>query len=90
MSLSQRATCHILSGHKESTSLFEAAKGVGQKGGYRMSELEKCGCRRSGAEKRWPQKGDKGREKVAAAEMVEKVNPERKAEKRKERRKKVL
>ena len=31
MSLSQRATCHIFSSHKESTSLFEVAEGVGQK-----------------------------------------------------------
>ena len=30
VSLSQRATCHILSGHKESTSLFEAAAGLWQ------------------------------------------------------------
>ena len=28
VSLSQRATCHILSDHKESTSLFEAAIGL--------------------------------------------------------------
>ena len=33
MSLSQRATCHILSGHKESTSLFEAAERWQKKGG---------------------------------------------------------
>ena len=64
MSLSQRATCHILSGHKESASLFQAAEGVGQKGG----------CRRSGSEKRWLQK-EWVREKVAAAEIIEKANP---------------
>ena len=60
MSLSQRATCRILNGHKESTSLFEAAEGVGQKrggdrkGGYRRSEAEN----------------------VAAAEIIGKANPE--------------
>ena len=45
--LSQRATCHILNGHEESTSLFEAAEGVGQKGGCRRSgERRKGGSRR--------------------------------------------
>ena len=56
MSPSQRATCRILSGHKESTSPFEVAEGVGQikvavekvaeKGGCKMSEAEKGGCSR--------------------------------------------
>ena len=72
MSLSQRATCHILSGHKESTSLFEAEK-VDAEG----VEQRKGGCRRGGAEKRWLQQ-EWGREKVAAAEIVKEANPERK------------
>ena len=41
MSLSQWATCHILSDHKESTSLFEAVRGVGQKRWLQWGETEK-------------------------------------------------
>ena len=61
MSLSQRATCRVLSGHRESTSLFEAAKGAGRKGGGRKGG-RKDGCRRSEA--------GKVVEKRAAAEIV--------------------
>ena len=68
VSLSQRAMCHILSGHKESTSLFEAVvglwhvEGLSGRGSHRPSRgdrLErKSGCKRSVAEE------------VAAAEIV--------------------
>ena len=50
MSLSQRATCRVLSGHRESTSLFEAAKGAGRKGGCRRSEAGKVVEKRAAAE----------------------------------------
>ena len=64
MSLSQRATCRILNGHKELTSLFEAAEGVGQKRGGGRKGGRKGGYRRSETEK------------VVAAEIIGKANPE--------------
>ena len=63
MSLSRRATCRILSGHKESTSLFEAAEGVGQRRWQKKVVAE--GVRQK-----------KVAEKVAAAGIVGKANPE--------------
>ena len=56
------ARCHILSGHKESASLFEAAGGVGQER-WRPKRWQK----------RWLQEGET--EKVAAVEIIEKANP---------------
>ena len=49
------ATCHILNGHKESTSLFEAVEGkVAEKavaGRRDKKSGRKCSCRRSGGRK---------------------------------------
>ena len=53
MSLSQQATCHILSGHKKSTSLFEAVGGMGQKR-WRPKKWQKRWL-----QKEWDKKGDR-------------------------------
>ena len=52
------ATCHILSGHKESTSLFEAAVGL-----WHVEEL-------SGEGSHWPSRGADEREEKGAVEEV--------------------
>ena len=71
MSLSQRATCRILSGHKESTSLFEAAEEVGQKRQLQGGETTPGGRKGSCREVRQKNVA----EKVAATEIIEKANP---------------
>ena len=71
------AMCHILNGHKESTSLFEAVEGkVAEKAAIGRRDRKggrKGSCRRSGAEK--------VATKVAVAEIVGKANPRKKKEK---------
>ena len=65
MSPSQRATCHILSGHKESTSPFEAAEGVGQikVAVEKVAEKAVAGRRdRKRWQKRWLQQRSLGRQ----------------------------
>ena len=53
--------CHILSGHKESTSLFEAAEGVRQKRGVAEKVAEKVAVE-GVRQKRWLQQRSLGRE----------------------------
>ena len=66
VSLSKWATCYILSGRKESTSLLKLQEEWDRKGGGRK-----------GGRKMWLQGGEteKVAEKVAAAEIIEKENP---------------
>ena len=83
MSLSQRATCHILSGHKESTSLFEAVEGVGQKRWrpkrwqkrqLQGGETGKCGKKGGYSRDRWEDKSEierKGKRKGDSIRGVE-------------------
>ena len=67
MSLSQRATCRVLSGHRESTSLFEAAEGASRKEGCSRDRWEgkkKERRRYPGEKKRGEEERKPGRESI--------------------------
>ena len=83
VSLSQRATCRILSSHKESTLLFEAVEGVGQKRWrpkrwqkrqLQGGETGKCGKKGGYSRDRWEDKSEierKGKRKGDSIRGVE-------------------